>query len=85
MSIPHVYIYEVVIYWLFSSCSKSIFSKTIFSEVEEIGVRWERNNSSMHDSKTQDKALKHVVEEDCANIAVGKLGAVFKNLESGRG
>ena len=85
-----MYIYEVVIYWLFSSCSesifsKTIFSKTIFSEVEEIGVRWERNNSSMHDSKTQDKALKHVVEEDCANIAVGKLGAVFKNLESGRG
>ena len=47
-----------------------------------MGVRWERNNSSMYDSKTQDKVLKYVVEEDCANIRHG--GAVFKNLESSR-
>ena len=31
---------------------------------------------------TQDKVLKYVVEEDCANICHG--GAVFKNLESSR-
>ena len=40
--------------------------------MEEIRVRWEGNNSSMYDGKTQDIALKYVVEEDHANIAVGK-------------
>ena len=56
--------------------------------MEEIHVRLEGNNSSMYDGKTQDIGQKYVVEEDHANIAVGKsvkvkLGAAFTDLESG--
>ena len=40
--------------------------------MEEICVRWEGNNSSMYDGKTQNIALKYVAEEDRVNIAVGK-------------
>ena len=42
--------------------SKAIFSEAIFSEMEEIGVRWERNNSPMYDRKTQDIGLKYMIE-----------------------
>ena len=35
-------------------------------------MRWESNSSPMYDGKTQDIALKYVVEEDHANITVGK-------------
>ena len=40
--------------------------------MEEICVRWEGNNSSMYDGKTQNIALKYVAEEDRVNTAVGK-------------
>ena len=76
VSIPWVYIKQP---FHRTSSSISFFSvssgtaKLFSARKEEIRVRWEGNNSLMYDGKTQDIALKYVVEEDRANIAVGKL------------
>ena len=64
-----------LIYGLFfgQQCSEAIPCEYIFTEMEEIRVRWGGNNSPMYDGKTRDIALKYMVEEDRANISGGKL------------